>query len=136
VWVFSALQAAFSWSAHLDPGRGQQLARTINEHTKALQAQGINIVFHWVPGHSGIPGQEEIDCQSNKAREGRGDTLRERIFTPATNRARHITEGRTAVKAEWEAKKCSNHYGNRLKGKAGSNRSVPMTSVKPLAARF
>ena len=38
--------------------------------------------------------------------------------------------------AEWEADKCSKHYSYRLKGKAGSKRSVPMTSVKSLAARF
>jgi len=40
------------------------------------------------------------------------------------------------VKAEWEADKCSKHYSYRLKGKAGSKRSVPMTSGKSLAARF
>ena len=37
---------------------------------------------------------------------------------------------------EWEADKRSKHYSYRLKGKAGSKRSVPMTSVKSLAARF
>jgi len=89
-----------------------------------------------VPGHSGIRGNEEADRQANKARNGRGYTLRERIYTSAENRARRISEGRTAAKAKWEAERCSNHYGYRLKGKAGSKRSVPMTSVKPLAARF
>jgi hypothetical protein len=43
---------------------------------------------------------------------------------------------RTAAKAKWEADNCTKHYGYRLKGKAGSKRPVPMTSVKPLAARF
>ena len=40
------------------------------------------------------------------------------------------------VKAKWEAAKCSKHYGYRLKGKAGSKRPVPTTSVKSPAARF
>ena len=85
---------------------------------------------------SGIPGNEEADRQANKAREDRGYTVRERIYTSAANRARRISEGRTAAKAKWEADKCSKHYGYRLKGKAGSKRSVPMTSVKSLATRF
>jgi len=62
--------------------------------------------------------------------------VRERIYTSAANRAGRISEGRTAAKAKWEADKSTEHYGYRLKGKAGSRRPVPMTSVKPLAARF
>jgi hypothetical protein len=38
--------------------------------------------------------------------------------------------------ANREADKCSKHFGYRLKGKAGSKRPVPMTSVKSLATRF
>ena len=60
----------------------------------------------------------------------------ERPYTLASNRARRISEGRSAAKAEWEADKCSKHFNYRLKGKAGTKRPIPMTSVKPLAARF
>ncbi|KAF8535376.1 hypothetical protein BDD12DRAFT_893114 [Trichophaea hybrida] len=117
-------------------GPGQQLARAINEHARALRGHGIEVVIHWVPGHSGISGNEQADRQANKARECRGYTVRERIYTSAANRARRISEGRSAAKAKWEADKCSKHFGYRLKGKAGSKRPVPMTSVKPLATRF
>ena len=59
-----------------------------------------------------------------------------RPYTSASNRARRISEGRSAAKAEWEADKCSKHFSYRLKGMAGTKRPIPMTSVKPLAARF
>jgi hypothetical protein len=54
----------------------------------------------------------------------------------ASNRARRISEGRPAAKAKWEADKCSKHFSYRLKGKTGTKRPVPMTSVKSLATRF
>ena len=89
-----------------------------------------------VPGHSGIPGNEEADCQANLAREAKGSTTIERPYTSASNRARRISEGRSAAKAQWEADKCSKHFGYRLKGKAGNRRPIPMASAKPLATRF
>jgi hypothetical protein len=42
-------------------------------------------------------------------------------------------EGRSAAKGQWEADKCSKHFGYRLKGKAGNRRPIPMTSAKSLA---
>jgi hypothetical protein len=60
----------------------------------------------------------------------------ERPYTSALNRVRQISEARSAAKVEWEADKCSKHFSHRLKGKAGTKRPIPMTSVKPLATRF
>ena len=60
----------------------------------------------------------------------------ERPYTSASNRDRRISKGRPAAKAEWEADKCSNHFSYRLKGKVGTKRPIPMTSVKSLPARF
>ena len=88
VAVFSDSQAAIRWMMHQDPGRGQQLARAINDNARALHSQGIDVVIHWVPGHSSIPGNKEADDQANKVREGRGYTVPERIHTLAANRAR------------------------------------------------
>jgi hypothetical protein len=56
------------------------------------------------------------------------------MLTPAP--ARLLVSGRSAAKAKWEADKCSKHFSYRLKGKAGTKRPIPMTSVKSLAARF
>jgi len=136
VAIFSDSQTAIRRAAHLEPGPGQRLARRINRRARALLAHGIATEIHWVPGHSGIPGNEEADCQANLARDASGDTVIERPYTSASNRARRISEGRSAAKAKWEADKCSKHFSYRLKGKTGTKRPVPMTSVKSLATRF
>jgi len=137
VAVFSNSQAAIRRTEHLEPGPAQPLARWINWSARTLREAGIETEIHWVPGHTGIHGNEEADRQANLAREGRRTgTVRERVYTSAANRTRRISEAKTAAKAEWDADKCSKYHGYRLKGEAGSKRPIPMNSVKPLAARF
>jgi ribonuclease HI len=137
VGVFSDSQAAIRRTEHLEPGPGQPLARWINQSARTLREAGIETEIHCVPGHTGIPGNEEPDRQANLPREGRRTgTVRERVYTSAANRTRRISEAKTAAKAEWEADKCSKHHGYRLKGKTGNKRPILMNSVKPLAARF
>jgi len=136
VAVFSDSQAAIRRTAHLEPGPGQRLVRRINRRTRNLLTHGIATEIHWVPGHSSIPGNEEADCQVNLARDASGSTVIEWLYTSASNRARRISEGRSAAKAKWEADKCSKHFSYRLKGKAGTKRPILMTSVNSLATRF
>jgi len=102
----------------------------------SLLAHSIATEIRWVPGHSGIPGHEEADRQANLAHDASGSTVMERPYTSASNRARRISEGRSAPTAKWEADKCSKHLNYRLKGKVGTKRPIPMTSVKLLATRF
>jgi len=136
VAVFRDSQAAIRREAHLEPGPGQRLVRQINRRARSLLAHGIATEIHWVPAHSGIPRNEEADHQANLARDASGTTLIEGSYTSASNRARRISEGRSAAKPECEADKCSKHFSYRLKGKAGTKRPIPMTSIKPLAAWF
>jgi len=136
VAVFSDSQATIQRAGHMEPGPWQRLARRINRRTQSLLAHGIATKIHWVPGHSSIPGNEQADGQANLARDTTGSIVIKRPYTSASNRARQMSKGRSAAKAECYADQCSKHFSCRLKGKAGTKTPIPMTSVRPLRARF
>jgi len=136
VAVVSDSLATIQRLAHLEPGPGQRLARQINRRAWNLVAHGIATEIHWVPRHSGIPGNEEADRQANLFRDTSGRTVIEPPYTLSSNMARPISEGRSAAKAKWEANRCSKHFSYRLNGKEGTKRPIPMTSIKSLAAWF
>ena len=136
VAVFSDSQAAIRRAAHLETGPAQLLPRRINRKAQALLSHGIKTGIRCIPGQYSIPGNEAADRQANVAREAKGDTVTQWPYTSALNTARLISERKSAAKVNWEADKCSQHFGYRLKGKAGTKRPIPMTSVKWLAARF
>jgi len=123
-------QPAIRQTAQQCPGTGHQHGRAINEHARACCTHGIEAAIHSTPGHLGIPGHEVADHQENTLPIDRGYTVRKRIYTSATNLVQQISEVRMVAIANWEADNCSKHYRCRLKGKARSKRSVPVTSVK------
>jgi hypothetical protein len=136
VAFISDSQGAIRQVAHLELGLGQRLVRRIKQSVRALHAHGIATETHWVPGHFGIPANEDGDCQANITRDAIGSTAIERPYTSDLNSAGRIPEWRSAAKVELEANKCGKHFSYRLKGMMGMKRPVPMTSVTARATRF
>jgi len=130
VAVFGDSQATIRWTGHMEQGPGQRLARRIYRWVRSHSGHGMTTAIHSVPGHFSIAGNEEADLQANLAGDASRSTVIEQPYTSSSNRATRISEGRSATKARWEAHKCSQHFSHSLKGKAGTNRPGPMTSIK------
>jgi len=100
VAVFSDSQGAIRHAAHMELGPGKLLATRINRRARSLLTHAFAFLRDWLPGHSGIPGNEEADGQANLSWDASGSTVIERPYTSASNRARQISKGRSAAKAD------------------------------------
>jgi hypothetical protein len=89
-----------------------------------------------VPGHSGIPGNEEADRESHLAQDVSANNVIERPFTSASNTARRISAGRSADKAIWEVDKCNKQFSYGLKGETRTKRSGPLAGFMLLTTWF
>jgi ribonuclease HI len=69
IHIFSDNQASITRSASLDCGPGQEIAALIRNTALALRPHVVQVTVHWVPRHTGIPGNEKADMLANLATE-------------------------------------------------------------------
>jgi ribonuclease HI len=60
-------QTAMPGVTHLQPGKGQRLARPLPQGAQALVTNSIATEIQWVQGHSVITGNEEADREAHRA---------------------------------------------------------------------
>jgi hypothetical protein len=73
--IVSDSQNGIQRAAQLVPGQAHLMARRFNRREQSILAYSILTDIHCVPGYSGIPGNEEADCQANLARDASGRTV-------------------------------------------------------------
>jgi ribonuclease HI len=61
IHIFSDNQATITHSASLDRGPGQELAALIYDTALALRPHIVQVMVHWVPGQTGVPGNEKAN---------------------------------------------------------------------------
>jgi ribonuclease HI len=69
IHIFSDNQAAITHSTSLDCGPGQEIAALICDTALALQPHMVQVMVHWVPGHTRIPGNDKPDALAKLATE-------------------------------------------------------------------
>jgi ribonuclease HI len=88
------------------PTAGQWITKTIVEREKALSRIGWNTIYHWVPGHSKIAGNENADHAAKEAAKGPNQNGVQHIskaesFTSIAHLNRITKEKRTKESKEW-----------------------------------
>jgi ribonuclease HI len=102
--IFSDSQAALRRCSNDRPGPGQAQARDIIDGEKVLKMNNCTVMLRWVPGHKGVPGNEQADAMAKRAaKEPPEDAYSKRIMktTSLTYLARKTTETRTKATKEW-----------------------------------
>src|SRR5438270_1315611 len=71
IWIFTNNQAAIRNCYKLTPHPGQQISLQIQQLTQDLldSNQDLELHLHWVPGHTGIQGNDEADKLAKQAAE-------------------------------------------------------------------
>jgi hypothetical protein len=61
IYIFSDNQAAITRLARLDHGPGHEIAALLRDMALALRCHVVQVMLHWVPGYTGVPGNEKAN---------------------------------------------------------------------------
>jgi hypothetical protein len=102
--IFSDSQAALPRCSHDKPGPGQDQAHDIMDREKGLKLNKCMVMLRWVPGHKGVPGNEQANAMAKRAAKELPEDAYCRWITRTaslTYLRRKTTETRTKATKEW-----------------------------------
>jgi hypothetical protein len=113
------------------------------EREKALSRIGWNTIYHWVPGHSKIAGNENTDHPAKEAAEGPNKNgvqrmLKAESFTSIAHLNSITKEKRTKESKEWIESLVEGRTGYQATKPPEHQKPDPaaMTTTKRIATRY
>ena len=108
-WVFLDNTSVIHRLKHTSPTAGQALAIGVHEVANALDNLGVNLHIQWVPGHEGVPGNDEADRlakEGSKKRPATGYQVVSHAFLKRSIRQQAMTEW--AI--QWEQRRSTRSF--------------------------
>ena len=128
IWLDSL--AAISRIQDLRPRAGQWLARRIYDKVNELQSHKVKVCIHWIPGHTGIKGNEMADMYAKEAAAWSRKCPEE--FITLSHIKRTITERQHIECRQWFTKE---HHRRNPVTRITYKLDLNTKSVNPVAFR-
>ena len=109
IWILTDSQAVWHRLQNAKPKPGQILISKVRNLSTQLQTKGIQLRLKWIPSHSGISGNEQVDKAAKQGARNDGNIAQKHEFVSFAYLRRLIKE---SVLTQWQQ-----HWENHQNGR-------------------